>query len=100
VTELQILRVRALAEAQMGENARAKMFVRDMARLAEKNPNRDLTERQVGYLKGLCWTYRRQIPATLRPAQNPYDRQLWTEREEGETTDDTDSADLRQEELL
>jgi hypothetical protein len=82
VTELQIMRARALNGASLGGNERAKMFVRQMARMAETHPNRDMTERQVGYLKGLCWTYRRQIPAALAPSQNPYDAQLWTETEE------------------
>jgi hypothetical protein len=84
MTELQVMRVRALAAANLGANDRARMFVKDMLWKMEKDSRRALTERQIGYLKGLCWRFRRQIPAALRPAQNPFDPSLWRDGEDME----------------
>lgn len=82
MTELQTLRIRSLAGANLGQNRRAATFVADMRRLLERAPDSKLTARQAGYLVGLAWSYRRQIPAALRPAQNPYESQHWSQRED------------------
>lgn len=80
MTELQTLRIRALVDANLGQNKRAAMFARDLLRRLETSPDYKLTNRQAGYLVGLCWSFRRQIPAALRPAQNPYESQHWSQR--------------------
>lgn len=88
MTSLQQLRIRALAEANLGQNARAKMFVRDMAHTLARDAGHALTDRQAGYLLGLTWQFRRQIPPALRPAQNPYESHLWSQIEERDPLDD------------
>jgi hypothetical protein len=82
MTELQTMRTRALAAANLGQNHRALSFIKDLERMIEHAPDRKLTPRQAGYLLGLSWSFRRQIPAALRPAQNPFESQVWSQRED------------------
>lgn len=77
MTALQIKRAKALHAANLGLNARAKEFVRGMAFQADHSPDEKLSPAQDGYLKGLAWRHRRQIPRELAPVENPYDRNLW-----------------------
>jgi hypothetical protein len=99
MTELQTLRTRALAEANLGQNHRAARFVRDMARLLKSHPEQKLTDRQAGYLIGLAWSFRRQLPAALRPAQNPYESHQWSQIEERDNTDTVDNENVTAEQM-
>lgn len=71
------MRAKALHAIEIGQNPRAKEFVRGLAFQADHYPDRSLSERQDGYLKGLAWRFRRQIPRELCPVENPYERNLW-----------------------
>jgi hypothetical protein len=44
-----------------------------MAFLAAHDPQRELTDRQHGYMNLMAWRYRRQMPAGLVPASKPDD---------------------------
>jgi hypothetical protein len=72
MTDLQKMRARALAQATIAKHTASYSFVKAMAHHAEHQPDRELTPRQAEFLTRLSWTFRRQIPAALVPAQNPY----------------------------
>lgn len=61
MTEDQITKAQALSRCTFQPGSNAKRFVRDMARLANDNPDQELTERQRKYLDDLFHSYRRQI---------------------------------------
>ena len=91
MTELQTLRVKALLALVHEGQETGKMkphvrkFIQDMARLMDWKPGFALSEKQAEFLKRLAWSYRWQIPVALRPAENPYERNLWPVSEEEES---------------
>jgi hypothetical protein len=72
MTTLQQQRARALAQCTIHKNTSSYSFVKSVAHWAEHQPDRVLTPRQAEFLIRLSWTFRRQMPAMLVPAQNPY----------------------------
>lgn len=71
MTELQILRARALAQCTFLPGHDHKRFACNMAAMADNLPNFRLTPKQAEHLSRLAWRYRRQMPKPLVPAQDP-----------------------------
>jgi hypothetical protein len=71
VTEYEIELAKALAGVSHYPGTSKKRFCKDMAALAERMPERELSERQRYYLELLAWHYRRQLPAIFRPVRQP-----------------------------
>jgi hypothetical protein len=72
MTDLQKMRARALGQATICKGTPSKRFVEQLAYWADHQSDRELSPKQAAFLACLCWTFRRQIPASLVPAENPY----------------------------
>lgn len=62
---------KALGRCTFMPGTSQKRFAKDIAYVAEYAPETVLTEKQDRYLRVLAWTMRRQMPASLVPAEKP-----------------------------
>ena len=65
MTDEQIAIAKALGRASLPFGSGAKRFVTDMARRAEHNPNKGITQKQDIYMRELAYRFRRQMPPGL-----------------------------------
>lgn len=65
MTPLQIQFAQALRGVVFCPGSGTKRFARDMAQLAEHQPERELTPKQAEYLRTAVIRFRRQIPAAV-----------------------------------
>jgi hypothetical protein len=68
MSDLERARARALGACRFPTACFSKRFARTIAAQATSG---EITEKQAAMLERLCWTYRRQIPRELVPAEEP-----------------------------
>lgn len=77
MTDLQLIRIRALSGIRRAAVPHENSFLGDMKRYVETEPARVLTQKQVAYLEKLAWKYRGQLKTEgfshVVPAQSPFD---------------------------
>jgi hypothetical protein len=71
VTPEQVELAEALGRVTFPPGTAAKRVAHQMAFYAERCPEREISERQHGYMIRLAWTFRRQMPAHLVPPEKP-----------------------------